>query len=100
GENEYVVRADLPGIRKEDISVTLENGLLTISAERKAEEERKEGERELRRECRYGRYVRSLRLGTQIDEKGVKASYRDGVLELLLPKAEEVKPRKIEVEVG
>ncbi|HEX7043428.1 MAG TPA: Hsp20/alpha crystallin family protein [Burkholderiales bacterium] len=99
-ENEYVVRADLPGVRKEDISVTLENGLLTIAAERKAEEVQKEGERELRRECRYGRYVRSLRLGTQIDEKKVKASYRDGVLELTLPKAEEVKPRKIEVEVG
>ncbi len=99
-ENEYVVRTDLPGVRKEDISVTLENGLLTIAAERKAEEEQKEGERELRRECRYGRYVRSLRLGTQIDEKGVKANYRDGVLELVLPKAEEAKPRKIAVDVG
>lgn len=99
-ENEYVVRTDLPGVRKEDINVTLENGLLTISAERKSEEVEKEGERELRRECRYGRYVRSLRLGTQIDEKGVKANYRDGVLELVLPKAEEVKPRKIAVDVG
>lgn len=99
-ENEYVVQTDLPGIRKEDINVTLENGLLTITAERKTEEERKEGEQELRREVRYGRYTRSLRLGTQIDEKGVKASYRDGVLELILPKAEEVKPRKIAVDVG
>ena len=99
-ENEYVVRTDLPGVRKEDINVTLENGLLTITAERKTEEESKEGERELRRECRYGRYTRSLRLGTQINEKGVKASYRDGVLELALPKAEEVKPRKIDVNVG
>lgn len=99
-ENEYMVRTDLPGVRKEDINVTLENGLLTITAERKIEREQKEGERELRRECRYGRYVRSLRLGTQIDEKGVKANYRDGVLELVLPKAEEVKPRKIAVDVG
>ena len=99
-ENDYTVRTDLPGVRKEDISVTMENGLLTISAERKSEEVQKEGERELRRECRYGRYTRSLRLGTQINEKGVKANYRDGVLELALPKAEEVKPRKIDVDVG
>lgn len=99
-ENEYVVQTDLPGVRKEDINVTLENGLLTILAERKSEEERKEGEQELRREVRYGRYTRSLRLGTQIDEKGVKANYRDGVLELILPKAEEAKPRKISVDVG
>lgn len=99
-ENEYVVRTDLPGVRKEDINVTLENGLLTITAERKAEEERKEGEQNLRRECRYGRYTRSLRLGAQIDEKNVKANYRDGVLELTLPKSEAVKPRKIAVDVG
>lgn len=99
-QNEYVVRTDLPGVRKEDIGVTLENGLLTISAERKSEEVQKDSERELRRECRYGRYTRSLRLGTQIDEKGVKANYRDGVLELVLPKAEQVKPRKIDVDVG
>ena len=99
-ENDYTVRTDLPGVRKEDISVTMENGLLTINAERKSEEVQKEGERELRRECRYGRYTRSLRLGTQVNEKSVKANYRDGVLELVLPKAEEVKPRKIAVDVG
>lgn len=99
-ENEYVVRTDLPGVRKEDISITLENGVLTITAERKSEEVEKEGEREIRREVRYGRYARSLRLGTQIDEKSVKANYRDGVLELVLPKAEQVKPRKISVDVG
>lgn len=99
-ENEYVVRTDLPGVRKEDINVTLENGVLTITAERRDEDVQKEGEREIRREARYGRYTRSLRLGTQIDEKGVKAKHRDGVLELTLPKAEQVKPRKISVDVG
>ena len=99
-ENEYLVRADLPGVRKEDINVTLENGLLTLTAERKSEAEEKEGDRLLRKEARFGRYGRSLRLGTQIDEKGVKANYRDGVLELTLPKAEQVKPRKISVNVG
>lgn len=99
-ENDFVVRSDLPGVNKSDINVTVENGLLTITAERRSEEQQKEGEREIRREVRYGRYARSLRLGTQIDEKGVKASYRDGVLELVLPKAEQVKPRKISVDVG
>lgn len=99
-ENEYVVRTDLPGVKKEDISITMENGLLTIAAECKNESEEKEGDRLLRQERRYGRYARSLRLGTQIDEKGVKASYKDGVLELILPKAEAVKPRKISVELA
>lgn len=99
-ENEFVVRTDLPGVQKGDINVTLENGVLTITAERKREEVKEQGDREIRREVRYGRYARSLRLGTQIDEKGVKANYRDGVLELILPKAEQVKPRKISVDVG
>lgn len=99
-ESDFVVRTDLPGVRKEDINVQLENGVLTITAERKTESEEKESERTIRREVRYGRYARSLRLGTQVNEKAVKASYRDGVLELVLPKAEEVKPRKIAVDVG
>ena len=99
-DGEYVVVADIPGAKKEDIDVTLENGILTISAETKSETEEKEGERLLRRERRYGKYVRSLRLGTQIDEKNVKANYKDGVLELILPKAEEVKPKKITVDVA
>jgi HSP20 family protein len=99
-DDEFVIVADMPGVKKEDIDVTLENGILTISAETKSDTEEKEGERVLRRERRYGKYVRSLRLGTQIDEKGVKANYKDGVLELTLPKAEEVKPKKISVEVA
>lgn len=99
-DDAYVIVADVPGAKKEDIDVTLENGILTITAETKSEKEEKEGERVLRKERRYGKYVRSLRLGTQIDEKGVKASYKDGVLELTLPKAEEVKPKKITVDVA
>lgn len=99
-ENEFVVRTDLPGVRKEDISVTLENGVLTILAEYKKEDEQKEGDRVIRAERRYGRLVRSLRLGIPIDEKKIKASYKDGVLELILPKAEEAKPKKISVDVA
>jgi len=75
-------------VKKDDISVTLENGVLTISAEMKSEQDEKEGERVVRQERRYGKYVRSLRLGTQIDERK-SAQYKDGVLQLTLPK-----PRK------
>ncbi len=98
-EHEYVVHTDLPGVKKEDIDVTLENGVLTIAAESKSETEEKEDGRLLRQERRYGRYVRSLRLGTQVDSAKLKANYKDGVLELILPKAEEAKPKKISVDV-
>jgi HSP20 family protein len=97
--DDFLITAELPGVKKEDIGVTLENGVLTVSAELKSEQEEKEGERVIRQERRYGKYVRSLRLGTQINEKAIKANYKDGVLELVLPKAEEVKPKKIAVAV-
>jgi HSP20 family protein len=99
-ENEYIVRADLPGVNKEDIDITLENGVLTIAAERKGAKEEKEDGRILRRERCHGRYVRSLRLGTQVQADRLKAGYKDGVLELVLPKAEAVKPKKITVDVS
>jgi HSP20 family protein len=98
--NEFVVKAELPGVKKEDIDVSVENGVLTINAETRSETEEKEGDRVIRQERRYGKYVRSLRLGKAVDEKKVKATYKDGILELVLPKAEEVKPKKISVDVG
>ncbi|HET9122346.1 MAG TPA: Hsp20/alpha crystallin family protein [Acidiferrobacteraceae bacterium] len=94
-ENEYVIRAEMPGISKERIDVTLTNGVVTITGESREELQEKDGERVLRQERRYGKCARSVRLGTRIDEKNIKATYRDGVLELVLPKAEEVKPKKI-----
>ena len=99
-EHEFIVRTDLPGVKRDDINITLEQGLLTISAETIDETEEKEGDRVIRQERRYGRYVRSLQLGTLIDAKKVKASYKNGVLELSLPKAEEVKPKRISVDVN
>jgi HSP20 family protein len=99
-DNEFVVKTEMPGVKKDDIEVSMENGVLTISAETKSETEAKEGDRVIRQERRYGKYLRSLRLGKEIDEKKVKANYKDGVLELTLPKAEEVKPKKITVDVG
>jgi HSP20 family protein len=98
--DEFVITAELPGVKKQDIDVTLENGVLTIAAETKVEQADKDGERIVRQERRYGKYVRSLRLGTQIDERKINAQYKDGVLQLTLPKAEEVKPKKITVDVA
>lgn len=96
-ENEYVVLAEMPGVNKDAIDITLTDGVLTISAEAKYQRDNKDGDRLLRQERRYGRFARSIRLGTQVDEKKVRANYKDGVLELVLPKAEEVKPKKISV---
>src|SRR3989344_4712453 len=99
-EDGYVVRTDMPGVKKEDIQITLENGVLTIAAETKSEKETKEDGHVLRQERCYGKYVRSLRMGTQVDGDRLKASYKDGVLELILPKAEAAKPKKITVDVN
>lgn len=99
-DSEFVIRTDLPGIRKEDINVTLEDGVLTIRGESKEETDEKENGQVIRQERRNGKYTRSLRLATPIDEKNVKAAYKDGVLELTLPKVEEAKPKKITVDVG
>ena len=99
-DNEFIVRAEMPGIKKDEIEVSLENGVLTLGAQTTSVTEEKDGERVIRQERRYGKYVRSLRIGKDIDEKKVKAAYKDGVLELTLPKAETVKPKKINVDVS
>ncbi|MCG6974788.1 MAG: Hsp20/alpha crystallin family protein [Acidiferrobacterales bacterium] len=99
-DDHFTVHAEIPGVKKEDIHVTYENGVLTVSAETKSKTEEKEGERVIRQERRYGKYMRSLRLGADIDESKIKANYKDGVVEINLPKAEEVKPKRISVDVG
>jgi HSP20 family protein len=99
-DNEYLVKTEMPGVKKEDIQVSMENGVLTISAETRSEEKEEKEGRLIRQERRYGKYIRSLRLGTEIDSAQVKAAYKDGVLELTLPKAEAVKPKKIAVDVA
>ena len=88
------VEAELPGFTRDQINVTLEQGVLTITAERKPEE--KKGQAQLN-ERRYTRVSRAFRLGQAVDEGKVQAKLHDGVLTLTLPKREEVKPRRIEV---
>jgi len=99
-ENEYRVKADIPGVKKEDLNVSVQDGILTINAESRYEDEEKKDGRLIRQERRYGKYSRSMRLGKDVDTTDVKAEYKDGVLELTLPKIEEVKPKKIAIDVN
>jgi len=96
-ENEIVVTAELPGIKKEDISIDVHENRLEIKAETK-EETKEEKEGYVYRERRQGSFYRSLELPASVDAERTKARYRDGVLTLTLPKIEKVKKRKIEIE--
>lgn len=93
----YLVKASLPGVNPDDINITYDNHVLTLNTEVQAEEEKKE-ERYLLRERRYGSFTRSITLPNQVDAGKIEASYNDGVLTLTLPKAEEVKPRRIQIQ--
>jgi HSP20 family protein len=97
-EDKFIVRAELPGMKKEEIDVSIVGDTLTIKGERKAETEVKEENYYCCERC-YGSFLRSITLPTAIDIKKVEANYQNGVLELVLPKALEVKPQKIEVSV-
>jgi HSP20 family protein len=95
--NDNVVAvAELPGMRKEDIEISLHDGTLTISGERKRESSGN-GENAERTERYIGRFRRSIALPTRVDAGKVSAVYRDGILTVTLPKAEEVKPKQIQV---
>ena len=96
----YQVKAELPGIRKEVLDVTVEDGVLTIKAEHNDNHEQIENGKLIRQERSTGKFVRSLRLGADVDEETITAEYRDGVLHITLPKAKEVQPRKVEVSVA
>ena len=94
----YVVHAEIPGVRKEDIHVTIEGNQISIAAEVKRETEKKEGERVLRSERYYGSSYRSFVLPTEIDETTSEAKYDNGVLELKLAKKAVVAGRKLAVQ--
>lgn len=92
-----VLRAEIPGVGKEDIDIKVENGTITLRGEKKQEKEIGEGSA-YRVERFYGSFSRSFVLPTSIDAAAIKATYRDGILELILPKAETSKPRKISIQ--
>jgi HSP20 family protein len=94
-EKEYKVTLETPGVKKEDISIEYEGGILTISGEKRQTHEEK-GEKVYRIERRYGGFTRSLRF-KDIDAEKIGAAFNDGVLEVTVPKSETAQPRKISV---
>jgi HSP20 family protein len=96
--DDIVAMVELPGMRKEDIEISLHDGMLTISGERK--EEKAEGEKAARTERFVGKFRRSVSLPTRVDMNKTGATYKDGILTVTLPKAEEAKPKQIQVNVS
>lgn len=94
-ETDLIVRAELPGIKREDIDIQVTAESLTIRGERKFDEDSED--KYLRVERTYGPFQRSFSIGVPVQPDKIKAAYRDGVLEIIVPKAEEVKPKKIEI---
>ncbi len=98
-KDRFLVSVELPGLAKDAISISLHDGMLTLSGERKHEREGKEGET-FRSERYFGKFQRSVTLPAAVDATKVKATYKDGVLLVDLPKAEEAKPKQIQVNVS
>ncbi|HEV2621811.1 MAG TPA: Hsp20/alpha crystallin family protein [Frateuria sp.] len=93
----YEIEADVPGVRKEDIDVTIDGSLVSITAEARRESEKKDGSREVRTERYYGQVFRSFSLPTDVDDAKAQARYENGVLRLHLPKKENGQQRRIKV---
>ena len=94
--HEFVIKAELPAIKREDISVTFENNVLTVKGVRKAEQH--SGGNVQRLERQYGSFERSFVLPSSVDGNRISASYKDGVLTIQLPQREDAKPKQIEVQ--
>jgi HSP20 family protein len=97
-DKEYVLRGELPGVKKDDINITIDGDTVAITAEVKNEKEVKDGERVLRSERHYGKLYRAFTLGQAVDETAAQAKYADGVLELTLPKKAAVQAKRISIQ--
>ena len=97
-EKEYLIKAELPEVRKEDVNITLDDGVITITGERRMEKEQKEAS-EIRVESFYGTFARSFSLPDNIDAGAIQAEQKDGVLKVRIPKTLEAAPKKIAIEV-
>jgi HSP20 family protein len=97
-EDSVILRAEIPGMTKEDVKISIQDGVLTLRGEKKQEKE--ENDRNYHRiERNYGAFCRSFQLPTSVKSEKVKATYKDGVLSITLPKAEEVKPKEIPISI-
>ena len=95
-EGKYLIVAEVPGIKKEDLSISFEDGLLTLAGKKEIGREKKR-EDYLLRETRTGSFSRSFRLPREVDREGIEATYENGLLTVILPQAEKSRKRKIEV---
>jgi HSP20 family protein len=98
-DKQYLIKAELPEVTKDDVKVTVQEDVLTITGERTLEKEEK-GKKYHRVERAYGRFGRSFTLPEDADGNGVVAEFRDGVLRVHLPKSEKARPKTIEVQIG
>lgn len=98
-ENEVILRAELPGLSEEDVEITIENNTLSLRGEKRFEEEAEDGNYR-RVERRYGSFYRSFSLPSTVDQESIDANFKNGVLEIGLPKVEQAKPRKITVKAS
>jgi HSP20 family protein len=98
-EDHYTLRADLPGLAEDDVSIEVQDETLTISGERQAEE-RRDGDRWYRYERSYGSFSRTLSLPNGVDPDAIDAKFDRGVLEVRIPKPEVRKPRRVEIRAG
>ena len=97
-EKSYSLRAEIPGVKKEDINVSIDGDTVAISAEVKNEKDVKNGDRVLRSERYYGKVYRAFTLGQAVEEAGTQAKYANGVLELMLPKKAAVQAKRVAIQ--
>jgi HSP20 family protein len=97
-EDEFVIKAEIPEVNKEDVKVTVENGVLMLHGERKQEKEEK-GKTFHRIERHYGAFNRSFTLPDTVDQESIKASFKDGMLSIRLQKSKEARPKAIDVNI-
>ncbi len=95
-DNEVVVKASLPGVKAEDVDISVNDGILTVKGEKKYDD-KTEGENFYRREIRYGAFSRSIPLPAAVDQDKAEAAFADGVLTVTLPKSAEAKPKQIKI---
>ncbi len=97
-DKEYLIKAELPEVKKEDVKITLDGGVITISGERKMEKEQKD-EKTIRVESFYGTFARSFSLPENVDADAISADSKDGVLRIRIPKRQAAKPKAVTIEV-
>ena len=96
-DKSYTIKAEIPGVKKEDIRISVDGNLVSISAEVKKESEQKEGKKLIHSERYYGQVARSFTLDSEVDEAAAQAKYADGVLEAVLPKKQQAPAKRITI---